>query len=781
VTASIAEVALKLTTKQPNQKLKGVAQQSQKTEKAVADLNGRLRDAKGRFVSTGASAKKAGDQTRFFGNSANQAAAGVGALKRAIGGIGLGLLTKRVVGAAASYNSLQLRLKLLTQQYGETDQAQEVIARSAKKFGLSNREAAQGVTDIFARLRPLGVSLKDIESTFVGFNTVAKLSGVESQQASAAFTQLAQALGSGRLQGDEFRSIAEQIPGLLTAVSDVTGIAQGKLKDFAADGLLTSDIVIQALKRAEKDGGAAIAQIIKESDTQKFKDFQNAADDLSIAVGNQLLPALIPAVTATTDLIKNITELPEPVKSVATKIGLLVASLVAVNFAVKTFIALKAATIAFLTALKIKIATINALLLANPWVLLVAGLAAAGIATADYMRKQEDLRALLDGTTDDLQKYNDQIFNTRGELKKAEKRLDEMLVTGREHIGVVDAQRQVIKDLRLELEKLVEQDYEANVRVNFNNFLDAKDVMAENFDMAEVNRILLGTPKIPKTPKTPRAGRTPVDPRIAARKNALEGLQADKDRLQVALARNDEEARMIELQHRIRDLRAQEELVGEKITDDRIKAIRAEFTIGELKEHQLKRNEEIAEQQKNIAEALKKAQEAEAERAKKLAGRYQGIADTLADGVVDALKGAVMGTESLAESASNLLNNLANDLLKVARNMMFFGNMDGNLSKGAGLLGNLFGGFLADGGRATAGRSFVVGERGPELFVPRTSGTVVPNHAMGGTTNVVVNVDAKGTAAQGDDGRSDQLGRLIGAAVQAELIKQKRPGGLLTR
>ena len=76
---------------------------------------------------------------------------------------------------------------------------------------------------------------------------------------------------------------------------------------------------------------------------------------------------------------------------------------------------------------------------------------------------------------------------------------------------------------------------------------------------------------------------------------------------------------------------------------------------------------------------------------------------------------------------------------------------------------------------------YLVGERGPELFVPRSSGTIVPNNAMGGSTNVVVNVDAKGTAAQGDDAQAGQLGRLIGAAVQAELIKQKRPGGLLTR
>jgi len=46
---------------------------------------------------------------------------------------------------------------------------------------------------------------------------------------------------------------------------------------------------------------------------------------------------------------------------------------------------------------------------------------------------------------------------------------------------------------------------------------------------------------------------------------------------------------------------------------------------------------------------------------------------------------------------------------------------------------------------------------------------------------VVVNVDASGSSAQGDGQQAKQLGSAIGAAVQAELIKQKRPGGLLTR
>ena len=88
------------------------------------------------------------------------------------------------------------------------------------------------------------------------------------------------------------------------------------------------------------------------------------------------------------------------------------------------------------------------------------------------------------------------------------------------------------------------------------------------------------------------------------------------------------------------------------------------------------------------------------------------------------------------------------------------------------------GGNYANGGRPPKGRPSIVGERGPELFVPDSAGTVIPNHAMGGT-NIVVNVDASGSSVEGDAGQSEQLGSMLAAAVQAEIANQKRPGGLL--
>lgn len=91
-----------------------------------------------------------------------------------------------------------------------------------------------------------------------------------------------------------------------------------------------------------------------------------------------------------------------------------------------------------------------------------------------------------------------------------------------------------------------------------------------------------------------------------------------------------------------------------------------------------------------------------------------------------------------------------------------------------------FSGAFADGGRPPVGKASLVGERGPELFVPNRSGTIIPNDQLGGSSNTVtVNVDAKGTEVSGNSDQSRQLGAAISRAVQAELVKQQRPGGVL--
>ena len=209
---------------------------------------------------------------------------------------------------------------------------------------------------------------------------------------------------------------------------------------------------------------------------------------------------------------------------------------------------------------------------------------------------------------------------------------------------------------------------------------------------------------------------------------------------------------------------------------------------------QMKQDGEIKDEAE-IRNKLKHLQNLQKERqlAEETAAAFERMSQTIATDISDGIKGMIRGTSTL----NDVLNSVLNKLIDAAFNMAFFGNMQGSLGGGGlfGLLGGLFGGggpkdiatpilptpiaVAANGGRIPGGKPSLVGEKGPELFTPAVGGYVTPNHALGGSTSVVVNVDASGSNVEGDEQQSRELGRLISVAVQSEILQQKRPGGLL--
>ena len=184
-------------------------------------------------------------------------------------------------------------------------------------------------------------------------------------------------------------------------------------------------------------------------------------------------------------------------------------------------------------------------------------------------------------------------------------------------------------------------------------------------------------------------------------------------------------------------------------------------------------------QQNRIANTVKqnRALKDQAEIAKDIQDAFDSLSTSINNDIKEGIKGLIKGTSTLGD----LLNNVADRFLDVALNQALFGSILGSGGKkGGGLLGAI--GLFANGGRPPVGKPSIVGEKGPELFVPRSSGTIVPNNKLGGggSTNVVVNVDASGTDVQGDDAQAKELGTLISVAVKGELLKQQRPGGLLS-
>jgi hypothetical protein len=192
------------------------------------------------------------------------------------------------------------------------------------------------------------------------------------------------------------------------------------------------------------------------------------------------------------------------------------------------------------------------------------------------------------------------------------------------------------------------------------------------------------------------------------------------------------------------------------------------------------KGEEATLDEKAIRDQLQKNKdlEKELELTQKIEDAFKSLSDSINNDIKNGIAGLIKGTSTLGD----MLNNIANKFLDVALNQALFGSILGSGGeKGGGLLGAI--GLFANGGRPPVGKPSIVGEKGPELFVPRSSGTIVPNNKLGGggSTNVVVNVDASGTDVQGDEAQARELGTLISVAVKGELVKQQRPGGLLTR
>jgi tape measure domain-containing protein len=188
--------------------------------------------------------------------------------------------------------SAQVRLRALTNEFGEYNAALAATDRIAKTLRLSNTEAQDSFASLYASLRPTGITLAELEKAFVGFSAAARNSGATAQETSNALIQLRQGLASGVLQGEELRSIREQAPLAAQAIAKEMGVTIGELKDLASEGKVTTDVVLRALgKLGETQLGKLNEQF--QTGQQAIKDFQVATQELGIELARIFGPTAI--------------------------------------------------------------------------------------------------------------------------------------------------------------------------------------------------------------------------------------------------------------------------------------------------------------------------------------------------------------------------------------------------------------------------------------------------------------------------------------------------------
>ena len=185
-------------------------------------------------------------------------AGGIGGLfKGLVGGAAFTTLARdvtqyaqAVAGLVDEYSKMQNQLRLVTTDSENLKRVQAELYQLAQ----DTRSPLESTVTLYARIArnaaQLGLSQQDVLDVTKTVNQAIQVSGGTAAEASAGVVQFAQALASGRLQGDELRSILENMPRLATALADGLGVGIGELRKLGEQGELTSDKVIAALQKS---------------------------------------------------------------------------------------------------------------------------------------------------------------------------------------------------------------------------------------------------------------------------------------------------------------------------------------------------------------------------------------------------------------------------------------------------------------------------------------------------------------------------------------------------
>lgn len=217
-----------------------------------------------------------------------------GRFNRAIdeGAQGAGDLMNMIKGAVAAYASVQTigkvmdlsdqltsttaRINLMNDGLQSTQDLQNMIYLSAER----SRGAYQTTADAVSKLGLMAGDAFSSSEEIIAFteqlNKQFTIAGTEAAGIEAAMLQLTQAMGSGVLRGEEYNSILEQAPNIIQAIADYMEVPKGQLKDMAAEGEITAEIVKNAMFAAADETNAKF-EAMPKTFSQIWTSFQNTA------------------------------------------------------------------------------------------------------------------------------------------------------------------------------------------------------------------------------------------------------------------------------------------------------------------------------------------------------------------------------------------------------------------------------------------------------------------------------------------------------------------------
>lgn len=680
--------------------------------------------------------------TREFRGAGNEA----GKLKSQIMGttsafVGLAAVVTSTVLAGAITRAADEFAQMRSKINLSISAADDLLAVEKQLYqqAVANRAALEPTVALYQRLRGARADLTNEQTLAITdrWSKTLVISGASAQGAAAATLQFSQAIAGGVLRAEEFNSIIENNIRFVKVLADSLGVSVGDIRNLVNQGAITTETIFKALL---DNSGALEAEFTKIPVTvnsamvnvaNAFTSYIGQADQASGT--SAALAGFINSVASDFERLADI------VIVAAATVGGAVAGLAAARVVGGLYALATASGTA--TGALVALRGALTLIAANPVTLVITALAGAfaymavtssdaegalaraNVALENSRRILAETNTLVSGENNPFAQISTQAEGAAGQVAKLAGVLEEL----QQGLANLREEGQIASLLRLgearneiasaiaDLERQRDQTIGRAANIRTEDPISARSRAAENFDQSEAGKKLLelrqqlGFLELTILQQSRGVGvgdlinqfrnGSPDAPAAAADTPAAITAQA------VATGElADETERLAAAQAELDDLLDDADGVFAKVRSDRDAA-----TEQRVDEFNLNRAQRDREAQK-IADA---AQEMEDRIASSIA---RGLEEGIRSGDWgEALRG-ILAT-SVSDALSEAINDLAGELV----------NIFSTLFSGSGLdLGSLFGGGRAAGGTVRAGMRYMVGEQGPEMFVPSVPGMIVP-------------------------------------------------------
>ncbi|EKZ6331802.1 tape measure protein [Klebsiella pneumoniae] len=220
--------------------------------------------------------------------SVNRTERSIGSMERtmsSLSGVAKGLLAALSVQQVASYADAWTELNNKVANSVRTGETQAEVMQRIFDVSQATQSSLNGTATLYARLergtRTYNTSAEDLTRLTTIINQGFAVSGATAQEAENAIIQLSQGIASGVLRGEEFNSVSEQGSRLMVALADSMGVSIGQLRAMAAQGQLTTDVVVKGLLSQ----GDAIGKEFANTTVSIAKGLQVAGNNVTKFIG----------------------------------------------------------------------------------------------------------------------------------------------------------------------------------------------------------------------------------------------------------------------------------------------------------------------------------------------------------------------------------------------------------------------------------------------------------------------------------------------------------------